>query len=224
MSRKQFRKAAAVALLAVAALAYPAQAAAKSCANGYVALTFDDGPNAATTTGLLAALRDSRARATFFTVGSNIEANPRLQKQTQAAGHWIANHTWTHPDLTGLSEQEVFTELVKTQLATLKVNRTWPTLFRPPYGATNPEIAATAKALGMAQVLWTVDSRDWAGVSTDEIVERARALEPGGIILMHDGIPNTIAAVPRIVAELSKRGLCAGRIAVRGGEPVAVKP
>jgi peptidoglycan/xylan/chitin deacetylase (PgdA/CDA1 family) len=224
MSRKQCRKAAAIALLAIAAIAYPAQAATKSCANGYVALTFDDGPNAATTARLLAALRESRVRATFFTVGANIEANPRLQRQTQAEGHWIANHTFTHPDLTGLDRRAVFTELVRTQLATVRVNRAWPTLFRPPYGATNAGIAATARSLGMAEVLWTVDSRDWAGVPADEIADRARALEPGGIILMHDGIENTIAAVPRIVAELSERGLCAGRIAVRGGRTTAVAP
>ncbi|MGX7827668.1 polysaccharide deacetylase family protein [Actinokineospora sp. 24-640] len=208
----------------MAALAYPAQATPRTCENGYVALTFDDGPIPATTTKLLSALRDSGVRATFFTVGRNIEANPHLQRITQQAGMWIANHTWTHPNLTELPRGEVVTELVKTQVVSLKVTRTWPTLFRPPYGATNAEIAATARRLGMTEVLWTVDSRDWAGVPVTEIVERARALEPGGIILMHDGIQNTIDAVPRVVAELEDRGLCAGRIAVRDGLPVAVAP
>lgn len=224
MPRKQFRKAFAVALLAVAALAYPAQATPPTCANGYVALTFDDGPNAATTPRLLAALRDSGVRATFFTVGRNIEANPHLQRLTQRAGMWIANHTWSHPDLTTLPADEVAAELRKTQLITLKVNHRWPTLFRPPYGATNADVAAAARRLGMSEVLWTVDSRDWAGVPSTEIRSRALALEPGGIILMHDGIENTIAAVPQVVADLADRGLCAGKIAVRDGKPVAVKP
>lgn len=224
MPRKQLRKALPVALLAIAALAYPAHATPPACANGYVALTFDDGPNAATTPRLLDALHDSGARATFFTVGSNIEANPHLQRLTQRAGMWIANHTWTHPDLTTLPRRDVVTELARTQLITLKVNHRWPTLFRPPYGATNADIAATARRLGMTEVLWTVDSRDWAGVSATEIRERARALAPGGIILMHDGIENTIAAVPGVVADLADRGLCTGRIAVRDGEPVAVRP
>ncbi|UVS81912.1 polysaccharide deacetylase family protein [Actinokineospora sp. UTMC 2448] len=224
MPRKQFREALAVAFLAMAALAYPAQAAAKSCANGYVALTFDDGPNPATTLRLLAALEDADARATFFTVGRNIDANPHLQRVTQDAGMWIANHTYTHPNLTELSRQEVFSELVKTQVATVRVNRTWPTLFRPPYGATNAEIKAMAKRLGMTEVLWTVDSRDWAGVPSEEIRSRATALQPGGIILLHDGIQNTIDAVPLIVSDLAERGLCAGRVGVRDGQPVAVAP
>lgn len=224
MPKKQFRKAVAVAVLALAALAHPAQATPQTCENGYVAVTFDDGPNPATTTKLLSALRDSGVRATFFTVGRNIEAHPRLQRITQRAGMWIGNHTWTHPNLTELPRGEVATELVRTQVVSLKVTRTWPTLFRPPYGATNAEITAAAKRLGMTEVLWTVDSRDWAGVPAGEIVERARALEPGGIILMHDGIQNTIDAIPQVVAELADRGLCAGRIAVRGGQPVAVAP
>ena len=224
MPRKQFRRAAAIAVLALGALAYPAQAAPKSCENGYVALTFDDGPFAATTAKLLATLRDSDVRATFFTVGRNIEANRELQVLTKRAGMWIANHSWSHPNLTELSPGEVYAELARTQLVSVEVTKKWPTLFRPPYGATNAQVTSTARQLGMTEVLWTVDSRDWAGVSSAEIRERAAALQPGGIILMHDGIQNTIDAVPLVVADLRERGLCAGKIGVRDGQPVAVAP
>ncbi|MGW5052804.1 polysaccharide deacetylase family protein [Actinokineospora sp. NPDC004072] len=224
MSRKRFRKALAATALVMAALAIPAQAAPASCANGYVALTFDDGPNPATTLRLLAALDAAGVRATFFTVGRNIDANPQLQRITADAGMWIGNHSYTHPDLTALPRQEAFAELVKTQVATIRAIRQRPTLFRPPYGATDDGVRAVARRLGMTEVLWTVDSRDWAGVPVEEIRSRAAALGPGGIILLHDGIQNTIDAVPLIVSDLAERGLCAGRIAVRGGHPVAVAP
>ena len=61
-------------------------------------------------------------------------------------------------------------------------------------------------------MLWTVDSRDWAGASAEEIAAAARALQPGGSILMHDWPPATIEAVPLIARDLAERGLCAGRI------------
>jgi len=83
------------------------------------------------------------------------------------------------------------------------------------------------------EVLWTVDSRDWAGASVDEIVDAVASLEPGGIILMHDWPENTLAAIPRIAQVLAQKGMCAGRIAstsqdVSGAgttfHAVAVKP
>ncbi|GAA4447584.1 hypothetical protein GCM10023148_53820 [Actinokineospora soli] len=224
MLRKQFRKVAVIALLASGALAYPAQAAPPTCTNGYVALTFDDGPFAATTARLLATLRDENVRATFFTVGRNIEANPELQRLTKQAGMWIGNHSWSHPFLTELSPGEVYAELAKTQFESFEVNKKWPTLFRPPYGATNADIASTARQLGMTEVLWSVDSRDWSGISTAEIRANAAAVQPGGVVLLHDGIPNTIDAVPQIVSDLRERGLCAGKIVVRDGQPVVVAP
>jgi peptidoglycan/xylan/chitin deacetylase (PgdA/CDA1 family) len=75
------------------------------------------------------------------------------------------------------------------------------------------QAAASLTFLGLTEVLWTVDSRDWAGASTDEIVQAASRLQPGGIILIHDGgYQTTIDAVPRMLSGLASRGLCPGKI------------
>lgn len=183
------------------------------CPNGYVALTYDDGPTAATLPTLLERLRDAGARATFFNQGNNAEARPDLVRAEQRAGMWIGNHTDTHPHLPQLGEPDAFKEILGTQLTLHRITGQWPTLFRPPYGEVSDQVRADEARLRVLEVLWTVDSRDWAGASTDEIVAAARTLQPGGIILMHDWAQASVDAVPRIVSDLRDRGLCPGKIA-----------
>jgi peptidoglycan/xylan/chitin deacetylase (PgdA/CDA1 family) len=183
------------------------------CPNGYVALTYDDGPTPATLPTLLDRLRAAGARATFFNQGNNAEARPDLVRAEQRAGMWIGNHTNTHPHLPQLGEPDAFKEILGTQLSLRRITGRWPTLFRPPYGETNDQVRRDEARLRVLEVLWTVDSRDWAGASTDEIVAAARTLQPGGIILMHDWAQASVDAVPRIVSDLRDRGLCPGKIA-----------
>jgi peptidoglycan/xylan/chitin deacetylase (PgdA/CDA1 family) len=213
-----------VGLATVAVPAIPASAAgtatqpattysgARACRNGYVGLTYDDGPTPATLPALLTALRAAGARATFFNQGNNAEANPELVLAQQRAGMWIGSHTVTHPHLPEIGEPAAFKEILGAQLTLRSITGRWPTLFRPPFGETSDQIRADEARLRLLEVLWTVDSRDWAGASTDEIVAAARTLRPGGIILMHDWAPNSVEAVPRIVGDLHARGLCPGKI------------
>ncbi|AGL16880.1 acetyl-xylan esterase [Actinoplanes sp. N902-109] len=212
----------AASVLAVSGFAGPSQAGAAAahegpCRNGYVGLTYDDGPSA-TTDQLLAALRANRLRATFFNQGNNSLDRPELVRAEQRAGMWIGNHTFTHPHLPELTEPATFQEIASTQWVLRDVTGREPVLFRPPYGETNDQVRAAESRIGLLEVLWTVDSRDWAGVSADEIVAAAHTLQPGGIILMHDWPPATIEAVPRIAADLAARGLCAGRIAATAAD------
>ncbi|TDC76933.1 polysaccharide deacetylase family protein [Streptomyces hainanensis] len=186
---------------------------AAACENGYVGLTFDDGPNAATTPALLNALRAGGARATFFIWGQRAQQNPSLLQSTISAGMWIGNHTWTHPHLTQIGQAAVQDEISRTQNLLRQATGQTPTLFRPPYGETNAQVRDTARQLGITgEVLWNVDSRDWAGASTAQIVQAAATLRSGDIILMHDGYQTTVNAVPGILSGLSGRGLCPGRI------------
>jgi peptidoglycan/xylan/chitin deacetylase (PgdA/CDA1 family) len=134
---------------------------------------------------------------------------------------WVANHSWTHPNLTTLTEQEVAVEIGRTQWTLLRLTGRWPTLFRPPFGATNDSVRGIASRFGLTEVLWTVDSQDWNGASTAEIVRRASAAVDGDVILMHDGLATTIEAVGQIAADLRARGLCAGAISPRTGRAVA---
>ncbi len=202
------------------------------CANGYVGLTFDDGPSA-TTDQLLAALTTNRLRATMFNQGNNAEAHPDLVRAELRARMWVGNHTFTHPHLTQLGEPGTFQEIASTQWVLRDITGREPTLFRPPYGETDEQVRADESRIGVLEVLWTVDSQDWNGATVEQIVAAAHTLQPGGIILMHDWPPNTIQAVPLIARDLADRGLCAGRIAYTaqdvpfGGQvfhAVAVRP
>jgi peptidoglycan/xylan/chitin deacetylase (PgdA/CDA1 family) len=182
-----------------------------SCRNGYVGLTFDDGPSA-TTPQLLAALREHRLRATMFNQGNNALARPEYVRDEVRARMWIGNHTFTHPHLPQLGEPGIFMEIASTQWVLRNLTGREPRLFRPPFGETNEQVRADLQRIGLLEVLWTVDSRDWAGASAEEIAAAARTLQPGGIILMHDWPPATIEAIPLIARDLARRGLCAGRI------------
>jgi peptidoglycan/xylan/chitin deacetylase (PgdA/CDA1 family) len=211
-----------LAKLAVAAMAVastltvgsaPAQAAA---CNGYVGLTFDDGPSS-NTTALLNALTRNGLRATMFNQGQYSAANPGLVRAQVNAGMWVANHSYTHPHLTQLSQAQIDSEISRTQQAIAAAGGGTPKLFRPPYGETNATVRAVEAKYGLTEVLWNVDSQDWNGASTDAIVAAAARLTGGQVMLMHDWSANTLAAIPRIAQGLAARGLCAGMISPATG-------
>ncbi|MFD9932320.1 polysaccharide deacetylase family protein [Streptomyces massasporeus] len=203
---------------ATASTAAPARAAA--CGAGYVGLTFDDGPSG-TTTSLLNALRQNGLRATMFNTGQNAAANPSLVRAQVTAGMWVANHSYTHPHLTRLSQAQIDSEISRTQQAVATAGGGTPKLFRPPYGETNATVKSVAARYGLTEIIWHVDSQDWNGASTDAIVQSVARLTNGQIILMHDWPANTLAAVPRIAQTLASRGLCAGTISPQTGRAVA---
>ncbi|MEV0241298.1 polysaccharide deacetylase family protein [Streptomyces sp. NPDC050674] len=201
-----------------ASTATPARAAA--CGAGYVGLTFDDGPSG-TTTRLLGALRQNGLRATMFNQGRNAAADPALVRAQVSAGMWVANHSYTHPHLTRLSQAQIDSEISRTQQAIASAGGGTPKLFRPPYGETNATVKSVASRYGLTEIIWNVDSQDWNGASTDAIVQSAARLTNGQIILMHDWPANTLAAIPRIAQGLASRGLCAGAISPQTGRAVA---
>jgi peptidoglycan/xylan/chitin deacetylase (PgdA/CDA1 family) len=182
------------------------------CRNGYVGLTYDDGPSA-TTPQLLAALRVNHLRATFFNQGNNSLDRPEQVKAELRAGMWVGNHTFTHPHLPQIGAPAAFQEISSTQWVLRDITGREPTLFRPPFGETDDQVRAAEARIGVLEVLWTVDSQDWNGATSDAIAAAAHTLQPGGIILMHDWPPTTIDAVPLIAKDLAARGLCAGKIA-----------
>jgi peptidoglycan/xylan/chitin deacetylase (PgdA/CDA1 family) len=203
-----------------AAMLTPAVAHAATC-NGYVGLTFDDGPSDAHTPALLNALRQYGLRATMFNEGQFAAAYPAQVRAEAAAGMWIGNHSYTHPHLTQESQAQMDAELSRTQQAIAAAGGGTPTLFRPPYGETNSTLRAVAARYGLTQIIWDVDSQDWNGASVDAIVQANARLTNGQVILMHEWPANTLAAIPRIAQGLAGRGLCAGRISPQTGRAVA---
>jgi peptidoglycan/xylan/chitin deacetylase (PgdA/CDA1 family) len=205
------------AVLSAVLAAAPAQAAA---CNGYVGLTFDDGPSG-NTTALLSALRQNGLRATMFNTGQNAAANGGLVAAQVSAGMWVANHSYTHPHLTQLSAAQIESEISRTQQAIASAGGGTPKLFRPPYGETNSTVQSVASRYGLRQIIWDVDSQDWNNASVDAIVAANARLTNGQIILMHDWPANTRAAIPRIAQTLAGKGLCAGMISPQTGRAVA---
>jgi peptidoglycan/xylan/chitin deacetylase (PgdA/CDA1 family) len=189
--------------------------------NGFVGITFDDGPSNAHTPALLNALRQNGLRATLFNIGQNVVAAPAQVRAEAAAGMWIGNHSFTHPHLTQDSQAQIVSELSRTQQAIANAGGGTPKLMRPPFGDTNATVRAAEAQFGLTQILWDVDSQDWNGASVSAIVAANARLTNGQVILMHEWPANTLAAIPSIARGLASRGLCAGMISPQTGRAVA---
>ena len=185
-----------------------------------IVLTFDDGPHPRYTDEILAILKKYNAKAFFFDVGRNLgtvnaqnevklASSANVSRRVLEAGHLLANHSYSHPDLTKLSPAEREKEIGNTSLLLDKVTGTHTTLFRPPYGAKNAAILKEVEALGMKSILWTLDSMDWADPIAESVAQRVLAqvrAAKKGVLLMHDIHKQSVAALPRILEELSKEG------------------
>jgi peptidoglycan/xylan/chitin deacetylase (PgdA/CDA1 family) len=171
-----------------------------------VALTFDDGPGPYTRL-MLAKLHKHGAAATFFIVGRNIPLLPRITRQERAQGA-VGDHTFTHPLLTSLSPAAAEGEIVSTQAALARSSGGPVFLFRPPYGAHNTTIDSIARAHGLLQILWTVDSADSLGANYAQIERNViGGLRPGSIILMHENHGQTVRAMLNIFGALQRKHL-----------------
>ena len=168
-----------------------------------MALTLDDGPSGLTP-GILDALRDRHAAATFFMLGRNAQNYPDTVRRVSAEGHEIGNHTWNHPDLTTLPDDRIAAELRTTADLLRNLSGQAVGTFRPPYGEVNDRVLAVA---GMPAILWSVDTRDWAGASDAELadvsINRPRV---GTIMLMHDIQAVTGRVMPQVLDGLLDRG------------------
>jgi peptidoglycan/xylan/chitin deacetylase (PgdA/CDA1 family) len=203
--------------------------AAGSCRAGHVALTFDDGPSSSVTPRLVATLRRLHVPATFFMVGERVAASPATARLVERSGFLIANHTYRHEDLRGLSGDQIVATLQATDRA-LDDAGVHPTgLMRPPYGAVDAHVYAAIRRAHLTPVLWDVDPRDWEGGDADQIADRILGQLHAGsdIVLQHDGVqnsPSSVAAVPRVVAGARGRGFCFVALDERGRPGFPVPP
>ena len=174
-----------------------------------VALTFDDGPHAMLTPRLLDILKERKAKATFFLVGTNVESHPEIVKRIVSEGHEVASHSLTHPNLGKMAEGSVTEQLEQTHRAIKAACGVDVVSFRPPYGSfTVTQRAWAASRFGYRTILWDVDPLDWKIRDSAKVEEEIlRATTPGSIVLMHDIHKSTVDAVPAVIKGLAERGL-----------------
>jgi len=170
-------------------------------------LTFDAAWDDADTDTLLEILGKYDVKATFFVVGSWVEKYPESVKKFADAGHEIMNHSDTHPHIDQLSEQKVREEIANCADRIEAVTGKRPTLFRGPYGEYNNTVIRAAEELGHKTLQWDVDSLDWKDLKTEDIVTRVvKRVQPGSVMLFHNGAKNTPAALPQIIEKLQADG------------------
>jgi peptidoglycan/xylan/chitin deacetylase (PgdA/CDA1 family) len=174
-----------------------------------IALTFDDGPYPVDTPILLDVLREARVPATFFLIGRDAEQYPGLVRAIAAAGHEIANHTETHPDLAALDAPAVVAELAAGG-ATLRRYANDPAInteFRPPHGRFRRSTLEAAQRAGYDTILWTDDPGDWRNVSRTVLAAHiARYATSPEILLLHNGRPETVALLPGLIQRFRRAG------------------
>ncbi|MGG3468001.1 polysaccharide deacetylase family protein [Neobacillus pocheonensis] len=173
-----------------------------------VALTFDDGPDAAITPAIIDILNKYRVKGNFFFIGSNVVKYPEVVKKAFDNGNLVLNHSYNHVDLTNLTNQEIQSQIEKTEQAIAEIIGKKPAIIRPPYGETNPKVASIAQNEGDSIVIWSIDTLDWSQKEASNIVKNVVAnVRNGDIILMHSTPEQTETkkALPQIIEELKKR-------------------
>lgn len=202
---------------------------------GTIALTFDDGPVPGTTPRLVSVLRAANVPATFFMVGRRVRQHPELARAVERAGFQIANHSWAHEQLTARSGRQVRASVAATQDELRRAGVHPSRLMRPPYGAMDGRVRREVVRAGYVPVLWSIDSRDWANGSADQIAARILdGLRRGpNIVLQHDGVdrsPISVAAVAKVVRGARNRGFCftgldgRGRPSLTASRPTRAAP
>ncbi len=175
-----------------------------------VALTFDDGPNASHTSGILDILKAEDVAATFFVVGNQVERHPELVERMFSEGHLIANHSRSHADLSLMTNEDIVAlELDPTSRAVEKLTGEYPMMMRPPYGSLRPDSTVFLRELGWHIVRWSLDTFDWDSHrnSFDQIMNRILTQHHNGaIVLMHCNGPATLVALPEVIRTLKELG------------------
>lgn len=175
-----------------------------------MALTFDDGPGDKLTRPLLNALRGERVPATFSLVGREATKRRNIVKQQLTDGHELANHTWSHPDLSLLPLDELSRELERTDQLFYELSGKRPRFIRPPFGRVSGALLQHAAVNGQDVLLWDVRFKEASFDSAGNVTYVQSKIGPGSILLGHDAgrADRYIGtqAVPGLIREAKARG------------------
>ncbi len=181
----------------------------KGPANGkkFVALTFDDGPNAYTPI-VLADLQRYNARATFFVVGKKCQENPDMLKDILAQGHELANHTYTHPNLTKLDMTGVIAEILRNRRCIQEITGVNTYLCRPPGGQIDTSVVRQLRKLDYNIIYWDINAGDYKKLAPAEQTAKILSrIEDGSIILLHSGpVDGTTNILSKLLQGVSEKG------------------
>jgi peptidoglycan/xylan/chitin deacetylase (PgdA/CDA1 family) len=178
-----------------------------------VLLTFDDGPHPEITPRILSILRQRGLKAVFFLIGINVRKYPNIVRQIAAEGHTIGNHTFSHPNLARCSAERVQQEIRQTNDLIEQITGIRPTLCRPPYGGLSASAIEVLRQEGMSIMLWNIDPSDWRHRNTERTLGQLRRqlrLDDqgrGGVVLMHDILSSTAAALEPFLTALAQHDL-----------------
>jgi peptidoglycan/xylan/chitin deacetylase (PgdA/CDA1 family) len=193
---------------------------------GHVALTFDDGPDPASTPEFLGALDALGWHATFFMLGAMVRSAPSLAAEVAAAGHEVAVHGDVHANMLRRTPRDAGRDIARARDTVAHATGVEPAWFRPPFGILSVGALRAAKRLGLSTVLWTTWGRDWRREATPETVvaDVTRRYVDGGTVLLHDSdcasYPGSwrsaLGALPRLADDFAVRGLTVGPVGEHG--------
>jgi peptidoglycan/xylan/chitin deacetylase (PgdA/CDA1 family) len=176
-----------------------------------VIFTFDAGSGTTSVVPILAALDKHDVKGTFFITGKWALQNPELARMIADDGHEIFNHSYDHPHLPELSDEDVTSQLTNTDdvLMSITGSSTKP-YFRPPYGDRDERVLKLAAQVGYQSVYWTIDALDWQeneGVTADDVKYTIFSnLQPGMIVLMHVGDTITGSILDEVLTIIEEKG------------------
>ncbi|GED70344.1 delta-lactam-biosynthetic de-N-acetylase [Brevibacillus reuszeri] len=174
-------------------------------------LTFDNGYENGFTASILDTLLVRKVPAIFFVTGHYVKEQPELLKRMATEGHLIGNHSWSHPDMTTISNQKVKEELDKVKAAVIQVTGQKEMAYlRPPRGIFSDRTLSVTKDMGYTNVFWSIAYRDWdtkvqrgAKFAYDSVMSQ---LHPGAVILLHSVSKDNAEALGSIIDEARRQG------------------
>jgi polysaccharide deacetylase family sporulation protein PdaB len=174
-----------------------------------IAISFDAAWGAEDFNQIMEVLDKHQVKTTFFMTGEWVEKYPECVKTLVEKGHDLGNHSASHPDMTKLSKEKQKEQILKVHSAVKELTGYEMELFRPPYGAYSNDVIRTCYELNYYPIQWDVDSLDWKGLSSTEIINKVcnhKSLGPGSIILCHNGADHTAEALDEMLTNLKNQG------------------
>ena len=169
----------------------------------FIHLSYDDGPSKYTSE-LLDVLDEFDVKVSFFFQGVNIGGNEDLVKRAYEEGHSIGSHSYSHPNFTTLTKEEIISQIAKTDNLIESATGKKADWFRSPYGEIND---FALDFIGKPVIHWNIDSQDWNDNDAKQIRESILYYaKDGAIVIMHDSYKATIEATRELIPILRKKG------------------